>query len=281
MDGRYSKYNCEIPAYLANRPHHFVKHCMMKIQQANQSDLSGIVIKGQGEFVVHSFTHKWQHYKVSFGDEETMPKCSCPDFNRSKYICKHFFAIFKKYPEAWSWDALSSLYRNSVFLTIDDEVDYDTNMNINIIKSPATEDDFHLNNLDSDVGDSGKEDTLDVGSKDFSKQKCNSLSQVRYDTMTRDVLTQIGNISHDLDLTDNKELYESLVPILKFAEMKRKRERNLPLLPKTSKNLPKYLSLSLNRKKNSNKRVGEKAEIEAKAKLIKVKSEKEIGKSNL
>ena len=33
---------------------------------------------------------------------------------------KHFFAIFRKYSEVWSWNALSNLYKNSPFLNLDD-----------------------------------------------------------------------------------------------------------------------------------------------------------------
>ena len=33
-----------------------------------------------------------------------------------------FFAIFNKYPDTWSWNAISSGYRNSPFLTMDEEI---------------------------------------------------------------------------------------------------------------------------------------------------------------
>ena len=39
----------------------------------------------------------------------------------SEYPCKHFFAIIKKYaPQNWNW--LSKLYKNSPYLTLDDNV---------------------------------------------------------------------------------------------------------------------------------------------------------------
>ena len=58
-------------------------------------------------------------YKVSFGNDNTMPSCSCEDWRASAYPCKHFFAIIQKYPDDWPWEALSSLYRCSPFLTLD------------------------------------------------------------------------------------------------------------------------------------------------------------------
>ena len=47
-----------------------------------------------------------------------MPSCTCHDWQNSPYLCKHFFAIFKKFP-AWSCDSLPDMYRNSPFMTLD------------------------------------------------------------------------------------------------------------------------------------------------------------------
>ena len=47
-----------------------------------------------------------------------MPKCSYNDWGRTGYLCKHFFAVFKKYP-AWPWKDLSKLYTESPFLNLD------------------------------------------------------------------------------------------------------------------------------------------------------------------
>ena len=37
----------------------------------------------------------------------------------SAYPCKHFFAIFRKFP-TWGWDSLSSLCCNSPYFNLDD-----------------------------------------------------------------------------------------------------------------------------------------------------------------
>ena len=77
----------------------------------------------QSIFAVCSTVEPSTKYFVYFGDENTMPKCTCYDWILTGYPCKHFFTVFRKYP-AWSWDALSKFYINSTFLNLDAD-DYD------------------------------------------------------------------------------------------------------------------------------------------------------------
>ena len=108
--------------YLVNRPAKFVKRCLLKINIGKNADMSGIVMKSNGEFIVHRFKDNREHYNVKFGTDDEMPSSSCSDWNYSMHLCKHFFAIFNKYPDTWSWNAISSGYRNSPFLTMDEEI---------------------------------------------------------------------------------------------------------------------------------------------------------------
>ena len=50
-----------------------------------------------------------------------MPKCSCYSWEKTRYPCKHFFAVMRKFP-AWSWDSLSKLYTSNPFLTLDEDI---------------------------------------------------------------------------------------------------------------------------------------------------------------
>ena len=50
-----------------------------------------------------------------------MPKCSCYDWGKTGYLCKHFFAVFEKFA-SWSFYALSSIYIDSPFLNLDKTV---------------------------------------------------------------------------------------------------------------------------------------------------------------
>ena len=60
-------------------------------------------------------------YKLSFGGEDKMPKCSCPDFSRTGLLCKNFFAVFQHKPD-WKWDALLKSFRENPHLCLDDAV---------------------------------------------------------------------------------------------------------------------------------------------------------------
>ncbi|XP_065657614.1 uncharacterized protein LOC136082384 [Hydra vulgaris] len=119
MDCRFKQYSSNVPEFLINRPHHFIKHCLEKQNLANNTDLTKVQMKDPGVFVVNSFSVANKNYLVHFGDEKNMPKCSCNDWFRSSYLCKHFFVIFRKYPLTWGWESISSLYRSSPFLNID------------------------------------------------------------------------------------------------------------------------------------------------------------------
>ena len=118
----YRRYSKDIPQFLRNRLPDFVKHCLLKISLAENTDLSGIINTGLGNFTVVSFSsNSTQRYELCFGHTCSMPKCSCNDWGRTGYLWKHFFAIFKKYP-AWSWKDFSKLYTESPFLNLDLEV---------------------------------------------------------------------------------------------------------------------------------------------------------------
>ena len=111
----YGRYNTDIPQFLCNRPQEFIKHCLLKISLAENIDLSGIINTGGGNFTVVSFSiNSKQRYELCFDDTCSMLKCSCNDWGRTGYLCKHFFASFKKYP-AWSWKDLSKFIKNVFF----------------------------------------------------------------------------------------------------------------------------------------------------------------------
>ncbi len=50
-----------------------------------------------------------------------MPSCECIDWERNRLPCKHFLAIFSCYPN-YAFDQLSSVYKDSPFLTLDQDV---------------------------------------------------------------------------------------------------------------------------------------------------------------
>ena len=281
MNSKYRKYDRNIPKYLLNRPAHFVKQCLIKISKAKQSDMSGVVMKSDGEFVVHSFQEKHEHYNVRFGSNDEMPSCSCLDWSNSMYLCKHFFAIFLKFPDTWSWNAVSSLYRNSPFLTMDEDMAKDDSPSLTIDEDMA-KDDKEENNPEELAELKECEPQTEMVALQCDEDETNAIikhESIQYSPMVRDVIGQLRNISYELSNEDSKELYDSLRSILDKTQDKRKREDSIPVLTNVLEyktwQPKKYSRLSLNKKRKiGNARIGEKSEMMKKAKLISVEPQK-------
>ena len=119
---QYQSYNKGIPSYLHDRPREFVLHCLERWKIALGFDFSGITCQGKGLFSVVNFTNNLSEcYKVYFGNEHETLKCSCYDWCKTGYLCKHFFAVFEIFP-SWSFNTLSPIYINSPFLNLDKTV---------------------------------------------------------------------------------------------------------------------------------------------------------------
>ena len=122
MNKKYMRYADEIEGYLENRPRAMVKHCLIKKSLGENLDTTGIKMIDMGRFIISYYDDgQRKEYYVEFGDDENMPSCTCPSWRSSAFPCKHFFAIFKAIP-SWNWFALSSLYRNSPYFTLDSDV---------------------------------------------------------------------------------------------------------------------------------------------------------------
>ena len=104
------RYAGNIDEYLQNRPHPMIRHCLLKKGLQENMDNTGIRITNVGKFSVCYYKKSEKRiYNLHFGDDERIPYCSCPDWKISAYLCKHFFAVFKKFP-ARDWNSLSVLY---------------------------------------------------------------------------------------------------------------------------------------------------------------------------
>lgn len=124
MNVRYSKsyslYNEQLPHFLHNRPRDFVDHVRLRYSSAEHINTSGICSREHGLFQVPSERHAEQ-YTVAFGSSTEMPSCTCMDWEKYHWPCKHFCAVFKTEPE-WGWDSLSPLYKDSPYFHLDEEV---------------------------------------------------------------------------------------------------------------------------------------------------------------
>ena len=114
------RHSVDVDRYLINRPHQMIRHCLLQKGLGKKLDHTGIKLVGVGKFTIEYFQGNFlKRHSVDFGGDEEIPKCSCFTWRKSAYPCKHFFAIFQKFP-AWNWTALSKLYRHSPYLILDE-----------------------------------------------------------------------------------------------------------------------------------------------------------------
>lgn len=119
---RYRRYAASIPSFLINRPHDIIRHVMPRYAdgQAFSPDDVLVIDNIKGVFDVASSTTVPKKYAVHF-DKDGMPHCECFDWQKHHLPCKHFCAVFSKYPE-FGWHALSPEYRDSVYFKLDEDV---------------------------------------------------------------------------------------------------------------------------------------------------------------
>ena len=203
FNSSYRRYAQEIPAFLQNRPHSMVRHCMERLSAAKSILQESIKIIGSGEFQIKSSNPvTLEPHRLCFGDEGSMPHCSCCDWCKSAYPCKHFSTIFQNY-QAWSWEALPTAYRNSVFLILDETFDFpvvqkaiannkETTVNENSASIPTG--DENEAEFTFDTSEDVKTVPLDTKHNTSSNEK---ESQEHYSTVQgiRDVLSDIRRLT--------------------------------------------------------------------------------------
>ena len=114
----YGRFSHTVPVYLHNRPPRFVKHCLnsrFAAAEYQATDVSPVNF-WKGEFHVKFPSKSNQNHLVNFSTSS----CSCADWLKTQYPCKHFFAVFATCEE-WDFNSLPVHYRNSVFITLDTE----------------------------------------------------------------------------------------------------------------------------------------------------------------
>ena len=232
-----------------------------------------IKIVGDGEFQIKSSRSlSFEAYTLSFGDEENMPCCSCNDWAKSAYPCKHFFAVFKTYP-AWSWDALPEAYRSSVFLALDETFDFPI-----IISNDMTEED-PVNDKDND---------FDFKQKGKQETKADSKTSQTTGNKVRQILNNIRGLSY---LVENRaeildDVHANLLKLEQSIYMKIPKEKGLLLRPVVNNvkknNVNKYKDLQTRKRKNPfSRRVGELNNKKIKASKIAISPLKNLAKTSI
>ena len=114
------KYNDDVPQYLWNRPKQVVSHCRASITNAEDIPLKDVTMSSEGKFSIKRRKEKG-NYEITFGDSQVPPACQCHSWQRTRLPCKHFFAVFRHYPN-WQWHQFSPSYINGPRLTLDEAI---------------------------------------------------------------------------------------------------------------------------------------------------------------
>jgi hypothetical protein len=96
---------------------------MSNITEAEEIPASSVVCVNQdmGVFTVQGSKSTCQ-YTVNFGPTiGVTPSCECLPWMKSRLLCKHFFAVFRHFPN-WGFDKLSRAYTKQPHITLDEEV---------------------------------------------------------------------------------------------------------------------------------------------------------------
>eukprot|EP00794_Sanderia_malayensis_P013558 gene13558-14956_t len=289
----YKKYAKSIPKFLDNRPTKLIKHWMERSSQIERSTPTQISIECCGKFSVGRLARNvlCQDYEVWFGDANSLPSCRCYDWTSSPYLCKHFQAVFKKYP-LWSWEALSPQYRESPFFKLDEEFSI-KNTNTNL----ASEDDngelpieSMTNDIQEEVVNEQKNHTSNDEANDLKQSPTEAEAKERLPpkniaSMCREVTNEIRNASFLLESEQNvlMEAYDMLKKVRDKLLQACPKKKGLPLLNEanmvknntTSANLKLQLLPARKRKGPLTNWIGEKKERYDIAKKIKVVPEQE------
>jgi len=114
----YRSYNpAVVPSFLQGQPKSTNLHCLHRQANSNKFTKSLIKMISEGNFEAQG---KTKLHVVDFGLTSHEPTCSCKDWLCYKVPCKHFFAIFRLFPE-WRWEKLPNSYQQSPYLNLDEQ----------------------------------------------------------------------------------------------------------------------------------------------------------------
>ena len=159
MASDLTSYNSNVPSYLYDRPHDFVKHVLIKMSVARTIEKNQIrcldIMRGLFRFKSQT-PGSIEIYNIDL----SLPTCECYDFRRTVWPCKHILAIFVHY-DNWNWQKLPKSYTDSPFFTIDravvpsskiavnhqEEISEEREENVKTEMSSASEDEESQNDI--------------------------------------------------------------------------------------------------------------------------------------
>ena len=95
-----------VPAYLQNTPRSLVTFPLERAQRVSNLKFDSVREQTDGSFEICSDDPGVNDIKLNtmffFGKNKTFCICSCRDFKRTKFLCKHFFAIIESVKKQFS-----------------------------------------------------------------------------------------------------------------------------------------------------------------------------------
>ena len=104
-----------------------VEGAKKKMSFVSEAMVTSLKSLGNGTFQVGD---RGKTFQVDFGDNSSVCSCSCPEFQRERVLCRHFYAVFK------SQHNYSVLYRESPLLCLDFDED-ELSLDSNFLQQPA------------------------------------------------------------------------------------------------------------------------------------------------
>ena len=92
-----------------------VEGAKKKMSFVSEAMVESIKSLGNGNFQVGD---RGKTFEVDFGDSSTVCSCSCPEYQRERVLCRHFYAVFRS-QHNYSWGNVSVLYTESPLLCLD------------------------------------------------------------------------------------------------------------------------------------------------------------------
>ena len=234
---------------------------------ARALDSSGVIRKDMGEFVIVDFIGNLtkEKYITKFGNDNCMPSCTCYNWRRTGYPCKHFFLIFEKFP-AWNWEALPHLYTQSPFLCLDDFKSNEENSNL--VKGNCDSSDKQSETSSKGYYSESEcfmEDDLSVQVPNILEEIPKSSRPPRFaGQICREILNDIRSLSFLIEDEENiwDDVKEKLEEVRSLPQLSTKTDSSIPLLPASNdsnkrKSNRKCNLLTLRKKRKTEKsRVG-------------------------
>ncbi|XP_052097298.1 uncharacterized protein LOC127732258 [Mytilus californianus] len=111
----YRKYSNDVPEFLRSRPRKFVDHCLARIPPAATLIPIENMEEVNHDMLVRSVESD-NVYQVRLNDD--LPKCSCPDWRKHHWPCKHMLAVMMNMPKK-DWNTLPEYYKATPHFNID------------------------------------------------------------------------------------------------------------------------------------------------------------------